>query len=292
MVNPNINCECGSVIKKSGFSKHRKTNKHIIFLKSQKSIRDVNIVNLTDDIIYKNKTINNIDNSEIDNKSENYNNLYHNIDYYMQIDKINEHILNTSCDVIINKLSDLSLCDEYKKQKSTKTNINILKNILKNNEIDDNIIHKILNEFILNLIPPGTKGVVRGLKFNLLIKNQIENDFSNNKNLQIKFETNCNEVKTDELPDFYIHNTINKKTIIGYNQVDLIGGGSQINRANKYIIHNNSTENIKFLSVICNKTKIEKMSKKYQIFSIGFSKKILCYPKELSEIISTFLELN
>lgn len=210
----------------------------------------------------------------------------------MNIDKINKQINETFCGEICNELSDLSLLDEYKKQKSSVKKIDRLKNILKKYSIDGETITNILNEFVQDLIPAGTKGVIRGLQFNKIIRKMINDNFKTNKNLKVLFETTDKKIKTDEIPDFLIINNDNNKKIFGFNQIDFTTGGAQMNRGYKYIMNNKSDENNLYLSVICKKVCVKKKdSKIYNIYNIGFEKKILCYPKELIKIIINFLDL-
>ncbi len=69
---------------------------------------------------------------------------------------------------------------------------------------------------------------------------------------EVCFEKQCSECITTEIPDWYILEKSTKKVIIGMNQLDLIGGGQQINRGYKYLIDNkHNTINSKLLCVIC-----------------------------------------
>ena len=211
----------------------------------------------------------------------------------MNLKEINKRIENTCCDKIIQSLTDLNLCDEFKEQKSTKIKNKKLETVLLNNNIEKEIINKITSEFILDLIPPGTKGIIRGLKFNELIKNQLNDYFNQYKNIVYEFEKKPKNIKTDEIPDFYVLNKTNNKIVIGYNQIDITGGGAQMNRGNKYIMRNESSIDVKYLSVVCNKVIIKSQKgKKFDLYSKGFSENILCYPKELNVIIKEFLELE
>ena len=47
---------------------------------------------------------------------------------------------------------------------------------------------KIIQEYLLQLIPAGTKGVIRGNKFNSIVKDTIENLNLDNKHFEICFE--------------------------------------------------------------------------------------------------------
>lgn len=55
-------------------------------------------------------------------------------------------------------------------------------------------------------LPLKTKGVIRGNKFNQLVKNYII-DLNMDTNIyEIKFETKHKDVKISEIPDWYIKN--------------------------------------------------------------------------------------
>jgi hypothetical protein len=50
-----------------------------------------------------------------------------------------------------------------------------LRIILKEVGIDDNKIMEIINKYILELIPAGTKGVIRGNNLNSIVKKFLNN---------------------------------------------------------------------------------------------------------------------
>ena len=210
----------------------------------------------------------------------------------MNYKNINERIENEYDEDIYNAISDKNLIDIFKKTPSGKQNIYEMEKILKN---DENTIDDKINLMLLKfIIPSGTKGVVRGNEFNTIIKKQILNFNLDSNIFYICFEQNCESEETGDKPDWFIRNKISKKLIIGYNQLDLWGGGHQNNRADKYLVdnkHNNS--NCKLLCVVCNKTMLtSKKSKKYKHFKIGFENNTLCYPKNLKNIIYTYFNIN
>lgn len=89
------------------------------------------------------------------------------------INEINDRIINEICYNTINELSDNKLINEYKKCKSVIKEIKLLENILLK-YVDNSIIYDIIDEYIYNIIPAGTKGVIRGNKFNYIVKNYIK----------------------------------------------------------------------------------------------------------------------
>jgi len=209
------------------------------------------------------------------------------------LSKINKRILNEYCIDTYNKLTDENLMQEYKNCNSVKKSIHTLSFILdKHDTISNNTKHDILQKYLLNLIPPGTKGVIRGNYFNRIVKNKIESFQLNSSIYEIAFEKNCLFISSSEIPDWYIRNKITNKTIIGMNQIDLWSGGHQLNRGEKYIMNDafmNST-NVKLLCVVCKKIKVKsKNNKIFKIFKRGFERNTICYLNNLENIIREYI---
>ena len=106
------------------------------------------------------------------------------------------------------------------------------------------------------------------------------------------FEKKCEDIETSEIPDWYIKNIKNNKVIIGMNQLDLWGGGQQINRGSKYLIDCKfNNDKTKLLCVVCNEIKFKnKKNKAFNFFDIGFKNDTLCYLNTLETIIKKFLD--
>jgi hypothetical protein len=171
----------------------------------------------------------------------------------LDLNSINNRINTEFCVNTVNKLKDTYLLNEYKECKSVKNEIKKLELILEKYNIETKKKELILNDYILNLIPPGTKGVIRGNKFNSIVKDTINKLKLNNERFEICFEKQCEICITTETPDWYILEKSTNKVIIGMNQLDLVGGGQQLNRGYKYLIDNkHNTINSKLLCVICN----------------------------------------
>lgn len=212
----------------------------------------------------------------------------------LSIDTINNRINTEISYEIIDQLKDENLIDEYKNCSSVKSNIELLRNILIKNNIDNNKIVSIINDYLLHLIPPGTKGVMRGNKFNNIIKNIINDIVIDRNRYNICFEKMCNLYPTNEIPDWYILDKNTNRAIIGYNQLDIWNGGQQINRGYKYLIDNKlNTDKSKLLCVICNEIKlVNNKNKTYKLFDVGFQNDTLCYPNNISNIIQKYFILN
>ena len=93
----------------------------------------------------------------------------------IDINYINNRIDLEICDNTINKLKDTSLINEYKGCKSVQNEMKKLELILEKYNIETYKKELILNDYILDLIPAGTKGVIRGNKFNSIVKDTINN---------------------------------------------------------------------------------------------------------------------
>ena len=86
------------------------------------------------------------------------------------LSEINNRIKQEICYHTLHKLNDDNLLSEYKKQPSVIKEISILNNTLDKNGINNETKNNIINDYIPSLIPPGTKGVIRGNTFNNIVK--------------------------------------------------------------------------------------------------------------------------
>jgi hypothetical protein len=147
-----------------------------------------------------------------------------------------------------------------------------------------------VSEIMVDLIPPGTKGVIRGNAFNKIVETHIKNLDLNPEKYEIAFEKVCDSCHTTEIPDFYILEKETMRVIIGMNQIDLWSGGQQINRGSKYLVNNkHNTEKSKLLCVISKKIDLKSnKNKAYELFDIGFKNDTLCYVKNISIICKNF----
>lgn len=205
------------------------------------------------------------------------------------MEEINNRIKKEICYDTLNLLSDIELLSEYKKSNSVKNRINELCEIL-DKYIDINSRNKIIIEYLPKIIPPGVKGIIRGNKFNNIVKNHIININLDLEKFEICFEKFHTDHLTDEKPDWYILEKETNKILIGMNQLDLWSGGQQSNRGYKYLIDNkHNTKNSKLLCVVCNKTVIKsKKNKIYKLLKIGFENNTLCYLNNLKNIIINY----
>jgi len=205
----------------------------------------------------------------------------------LTISDINSRIKKEICNDTLLNLSDKNLLDIYKDSLSVKNKLIIFENIIHKYIKDEKIKHNIINDLLLEIIPAGTKGVIRGNKFNDIIKNYIINLSLDQSCFEICFEKKCKDYFTDEIPDWYILEKSTNKIIIGMNQLDLWSGGHQTNRGSKYLKNNKyNTEFSKLICVICNEIQLKSdKNKVYEFFDIGFRNNTLCYLNNLKNII-------
>ena len=207
----------------------------------------------------------------------------------LSMEDINARIKQEICYETLEELTDAKLMCEYEKCGSVKKQIKELSVILEEH-MEKETKDKIIQKYLLKLIPPGTKGVIRGNKFNNIVKQFITKLELDADRFEICFEKKCEHHLTSEIPDWYILEKSTKKIIIGMNQLDLWRGGQQLNRGSKYLIDNNhNNENSKLLCVVCNEKQFKtKTNKAYKLFQIGFENNTLCYLNNLQNIITSY----
>lgn len=210
----------------------------------------------------------------------------------MTIDEVNVKIQEDICYKTIEKLSDANLMTEYRESPSVKKEIRKLSDIL-GKFLDDDTIQKIIDEYISQLIPAGTKGVIRGNMFNKIVKEHINMLKLDKGRFEVCFEKRCSIYNTTEIPDWYILDKSNNRVLIGMNQLDLWSGGHQTNRGSKYIDNDNKEHNdsdtsdtSKLLCVVCYDIQFKSnKNKAYKLFEKGFKNDTLCYLGNLNNII-------
>ena len=207
----------------------------------------------------------------------------------LSMNDINERIKKEICYNTILVLTDENLLNDYKECNSVKNEIKKL-NFILDKYLDEEVKQKIIQDYIFELIPAGTKGVIRGNKFNSIIKKNIIDLNLDTERFEIHFEKKCQLHFTSEIPDWYIFEKSTNKIIIGMNQLDLWGGGQQLNRGSKYLL-NNEHNNIKskLLCVVCNEIQFKSQKNKaYKLFETGFHNNTLCYLNNLKNIITDY----
>lgn len=209
----------------------------------------------------------------------------------LSMEDINARIHREISYTAIHELTDANLLEEYKECNSVKIQIKTLGDVLvKHTDADTS--QKIIQDYLLQLIPAGTKGVIRGNKFNTIVRQHIMQMELDVDRFTICFETQCDLHIASEIPDWYILEKSTNRIIIGMNQLDLWSGGQQSNRGSKYVFNNtHNTKQSKLLCVVCNEIHFKsKKNKAYKLFKTGFETNTLCYLNNLQNIITTYFD--
>jgi hypothetical protein len=208
----------------------------------------------------------------------------------MNCDEINSIVENQFCDNTLQALSDSSCLEKFKQCESLKNKISRLDSVLFNNFIREEQRKKIINEYTVELISPGLKAVIRGNKFNEIVKNHILSLNLDSTIYDTVFEKKAPIYETSEIPDWYILEKKTNRLMIGMNQLDLWGGGQQLNRASKYILNfPDNSESLRLVSVVANRIRLTSdKNKAFKIFQKGFQTDTLCYIKNLKLLIHRF----
>ncbi len=194
---------------------------------------------------------------------------------------------NTKTDIdIYNSLSDENLMFLFKESESFKRTRNSIQQIIETTPRE-----LLVDTLSFRFVSPGLKGVIRGNRFNQIVKEILES-LNLPKYLDLYIETNTK--KTAERPDWIIIDSISKKQLSGFNQIDFWTGGHQSNRGDKYINCMLNTLDHKILSVIGKPIQFKKdcKSKVFDLFQIGYANNTLCYCSQLPKIIYNFFEIK
>jgi hypothetical protein len=211
---------------------------------------------------------------------------------YTNLDNINKRIKCEVCIDTVDMLTDINLLDKYKLTPSVKAARIKYEDVLKKFITDKAQLEAALDEMTPMFVPPGTKGGVRGRKFNDIVEAEIKSWVLPKTDFVIKFEEQHNDFKTSEIPDWFIYNNKTNKILIGMNQITLWGGGAQNNRGSKYIHERKNTDICRLIAVVCNDVTIKsKKNKKYNLFSVGFAKNTLCYRNGLRAIVDEYFSI-
>lgn len=199
---------------------------------------------------------------------------------------LNSLVKQQVCYQTILSLSDKNLMDKYLNTPSVQKKCKNLNDKLTKYNISNEIKEILVKDIIKDIIPPGTKGAVRGYEFNLIVENKLRSmKFLQDSNkYELCFEKDCHMKKTGEIPDWYIINYENDKKVIGMNQVDLWGGGAQRNRFEKYMNKDD------YICVVCYDVNITTNNKCYKLFEKGLMEDRLCWINNLENIIKKKLE--
>jgi hypothetical protein len=189
------------------------------------------------------------------------------------------------------QLTDSTLFPLYLQQKSVVQRVDSFVQLLKRHHVADNVIQDITVDYMSQIIPPGVKAVVRGARFEEIVRSEIEELKLDPEVYEVRFEKDIHAWQdSDEKPDFIIRHRMSDRMLMGMVQMDLWSGGHQINRGYKYVFHPYSTQR-KMLSVVCHRPNLKMpVSKVSRMFAHGLGHKTLCYPKGLRAAIQAFFQ--
>lgn len=111
------------------------------------------------------------------------------IEQKLTMEDINARIKQEICYETLEELTDQKLIGEYKHCKSVQNKIKKLNDVL-GKYVDEETNKKIIQEYLLQLIPAGTKGVIRGNRFNHVVKKFITKLELDTDRFEICFEKN------------------------------------------------------------------------------------------------------
>lgn len=135
----------------------------------------------------------------------------------------------------------------------------------------------------------SSKSARRGNKFNACVFDLI-NTLIEPYGTRFKCEQEVQVAYLSERLDFVLTDSKTGHKVLGYNQLDLWGGGHQLNRADKYIlsrdIHEKLPGNTRLLCVVNNFVIVKSTNNKvYRVFKQGIQDQTLAYPNHLDPII-------
>lgn len=200
----------------------------------------------------------------------------------LETDKVNK--------LVFQALDDKTLEERFQQSNSVLRTTTKITKILQNARIKKAAVKRIVSKLWFVIVNPGVKATIRGQCFNDIVKKTMIDYIAKKKYMHLILEVEYKHPFFHEKCDFVLRNTKNKKTLVGYNQLDFWKGGAQINRSSKYVtdeqLHKNmSKRRIKVVSVIAripdNALLTNKNSKIFKLFEIGFAKERLFFMSQL-----------
>lgn len=183
---------------------------------------------------------------------------------------------------------DISSSKIYKNQKTTVDSI-ISDTIKISARKKGALVERLMSHFVSH----GIKSSLRGIKFNNEVAKKIQPLVRRKPHIIFSLETSHRLLF--EKPDWMLYNCRTRSTLVGYNQIDLWGGGHQINRGSKYILDQAlharlSRHKVKLVAVVAGgPSTLTKGTKKYDIVNTGIEKKRLFTPSALPKLIRDFI---
>lgn len=149
------------------------------------------------------------------------------------------------------ELEDDMLIADYCKSASVCKRMCAIKCALLSAGLSASKSHSVSKKLLPWIVPAGTKSKIRGDRFNEIVAREVRRWAKRIPGCVFKREHKhrC----FDEIPDWIVER--DGKTLAGFNQISLFGGGHQVNRGNKYVLddafHDRlSPENVRMICVV------------------------------------------
>lgn len=195
----------------------------------------------------------------------------------------------------LTELLDETLFEQYLISPSVQSRLEEVRGIMRQSRIKVSTSQTLMRKLVPFMIPAGVKAKVRGDAFNSIVAKELKKSIKRCKvsSTCLRLEEACKHVY--EIPDWTLYNRKTNQMLIGYNQIDLWGGGHQINRASKYVLddclHRRlQRQGIKIVCVVHAKlpTNTKKDSKMEAICRTGCDKKRIIYREDLYDLVFDF----
>jgi len=187
------------------------------------------------------------------------------------------------------QLSDSALYPRYLQQKSVSRRLESFVSMLQRHHLPETTISNIATEYLSQMIPPGAQAVVRGARFEEIVRQEIEDMKLDPDVYDVRFEKDIISCRgSDEVPDFVIRHRLSNRLLLGMVQTDLWNGGHQLNRGYKYVFHPYNRRH-KMLCVVAHRPRLTSpASKVSRMVAHGLEHKTLCYVRGLQAAIQAF----
>lgn len=207
-------------------------------------------------------------------------------------------------------LHDVELADDamfayFRKSPAVQQRCDVLKNTLLSYGMSAVTTSYIIRDvFDALLVPASVKAHTRGMLFNSIVARELTDVCNKRLYLDPERFNLCFEVPShivSEIPDWMIHDKLENRTLIGFNQIDLWCGGHQLNRGSKYVLDNSIHDRLandhksRLIAVVAQDlpektrkgSKVSKM-KEHIMKNTGSEKARLCLARDLEAIVKSW----
>lgn len=193
----------------------------------------------------------------------------------MRLTRLNNRIKRELCKETLHYV-EMSF-DKCLSSKSFLARKNKLLGILHKYNLEKDTSTKISHELIHELIPAGTKGMIKWKIFNNFVIEYVKREFPQHN---IELHDSCWILKDQTL----------QKTIIGHNHLDLWSGGLQKRKAKEMLERSMNQDMVKHIYVICNGKEFKNINESFKIIESGFETESVCYITGIKRIINDFFD--